>query len=148
MSVEHPALKNFSPTWEGFKHIAGKALKWGAIGAAAFVVVPMIISAVVGALPWFSSVGVAKFIGAASALQTGAIVGAVLGGISGAGSVFKAIDERRQDVMFDHDAAIVARQREAAFEQEQGKKIAMNNGQSFVSPNVGFGRQQDRGIGA
>lgn len=159
MSLEHPALKNFSPTWEGIKHVAGKALKWGAFAALAVGAVALLPAAFIGAVgsiplgigsvlsSVLGAVGVGTGAGIISgALLKGAVVGAVAGGISGLGGVGKAIDERKQDAVADYEQAMVSR--------ERGQMMAMQRGggqgyEGGVSPSAGYGRgrQADQGIG-
>ncbi len=143
MSSEHPALKNLSPTWEGIKHIGGKALKWAAIGAIALAIVPGIIGTGIGALiPSFlggSAAAGAGFFGL-GALQSGAILGGVAGGLLGVADVGKAIDERKQDAVADYEQAIVSRERAHLMAQQRGQGYS-----GGVSPSSGYGRARGQG---
>jgi hypothetical protein len=151
MASEHPALKDFSPTWEGFKHIAGKALKWAAIGAVVLGGVALIPAAGAGIIASAVNFVTGLFGVAAStpgttllltALTKGAAVGAVLGWISGVGGVAKAIEERKMDRIEMHENI-------EAYEEKRellSRQRAVYNGQGGnLSPNVGYGRGNDRG---
>lgn len=153
MSLEHPALKNFSSIWEGVKHVAGKALKWGAVAALAVGAVAMLPAGIGAGVMGIVSTIFGGSLGTATglavilpALKFGAVVGAVAGGISGLGGVGKAIDERKQDAVADYEQAMVSR--------ERGQMMAMQRGggqgyEGGVSPSAGYGRgrQADHGIG-
>lgn len=147
MSSEHPALKNFSPTWEGIKHVAGKALKWAAVGAAVVGLLAAAPALGVGALTtvasWFgytSTAGTAILVGG---LIKGATIGAVLGGISGVGGVGKAIEESRQDHIANHEQMVVFEERNRLLKRQRNVEYAQSGG---VSPNIAFGQGQDRGV--
>jgi|CXWL01.1.fsa_nt_gi hypothetical protein len=145
MSSEHPALKNFSPTWEGIKHIGGKALKWAAVGAIGLAVLPALLGAVAGSIPLLgglvggSAASGAGFFGL-GALQSGAIIGGVLGGILGVADVGKAVDERKQDAIADFEQAIVSRERAHLMAQQRGQGYS-----GGVSPSSGYGRARGQG---
>ncbi len=146
MSSEHPALKNFSPTWEGIKHVAGKALKWAAVGAAVVGLLAAAPALGVWALTtvasWFgytSTAGTAILVGG---LIKGATIGAVLGGISGVGGVGKAIEESRQDHIANHEQMVVFEERNRLLKRQRNVEYAQSGG---VSPNIAFGQGQDRG---
>lgn len=152
MASEHPALKDFSPTWEGFKHIAGKALKWAAWGAVALGLLALIPAASVGALGAVVEAAASFFgINAASSVGTsilmtgllkGATIGAVLGGITGVGGVGKAIEESRQDHIANHEQMVVFEERNRLLKRQRNVEYAQSGG---VSPNIAFGQGQDRG---
>lgn len=130
-SEEHPALKNFSPTWEGIKHVGGKILKWGALAAVAFAAGPALLGTIGGAiLPWAKAASGAQFLGL-PALQAGAWVGGLFGAITGISSIGKAIDERRQDVIADYEQNMLARERAVL--------LARGRGQSFANSEVSVG---------
>lgn len=123
---EHPALKNFSPTWESIKHVTSKVLTWGAIAAVAFAFGPAVISTIVSILPGVKMLGVAKAI-TLPALTTGATVGAIFGAIMGVSGLGKALDERRQDVIADGEQAMLARERQILLAQGRGQSFAPNS---------------------
>jgi hypothetical protein len=136
MALEHPALKNFSPTWEGIKHVAGKALKWaawGAVGLGALVIAPagiVGIGAKIASLVGIGqgTAGTALLIGG---LTKGATIGAALGAISGIAGVGKAIREGREDAIDDYDRNLLARERAVL--------LARGRGQSFANSEVSVG---------
>ncbi len=153
MSSEHPALKNFSPTWEGIKHIGGKALKYAAIGALTIGALAMLPGAAIGALSTLplgigsvlSGVFSVTGIGSGSAmigsgLLLGATVGGVAGGLLGAADVGKAVDERKQDAVADYEQAMVSRERAHLMAQQRGQGYS-----GGVSPSSGYGRGRGQG---
>ncbi len=153
MASEHPALKSFSPTWEGIKHVAGKALKWAAWGAAiaaVFIAAPALgIGALSKAATWVVSKLGGGAVGATVTevmtwgLAKGAVAGAVLGGLAGVGGVAKAIEERKEDHIADYERAVVHEERSELIKRQ---RVAYNGQGGSVSPNVSFGQGQDRGV--
>lgn len=131
MALEHPALKNFSPTWEGIKHVGGKILKWGALVAVAFAAGPALLGTIGGAiLPWAKALSGAQLLGM-PALQAGAVIGGLFGAITGLSSVGKAVAESREDAIDDYDRNLLARERAVL--------LARGRGQSFANSEVAVG---------
>jgi len=151
MAAEHPALKDFSPTWEGFKHIAGKALKWAAIGAVALGLLALIPAAGAGIIATAVNFVTGLFGVTAStpgttillaALTKGAMVGAVLGGISGVGGVAKAIEDRKMDKIEMHENLEAYNEKRELLDRQ---RVVYNGQGGNLSPNVNFGRGNERG---
>lgn len=144
MALEHPALKNFSPTWEGIKHVAGKALKWaawGAVGLGALVIAPAGIIGIGAKIVSLVGIGegtagMALLIGG---LTKGATIGAVLGAVSGVAGVGKAIREGQEDAIDDYDRNLLARERAVL--------LARGRGQSFANSEVAVGNVAYRAPG-
>ena len=151
MALEHPALKDFSPTWEGFKHVAGKALKWAALGAVVLGALVMAPAAITGLATtvagWFgltSAAGTSLLVGG---LIRGAVVGAALGAISGLGGVFKGVEEAKQDTIADYNMTLASKEREMYMAQARNKGFA-NSEVSVGNPAFrGRGQNQGQGIG-
>lgn len=148
MELEHPAVKNFSPTWEGIKHVAYKALKWavwGAVIAGVFVAAPaMGIKAGATFIKWISmgylGGGTAATDLAVWGLSHGALAGAVLGGLSGISGMEKAIEESRQDKIANYNQALIAHELQSSLKKP--RNIGLSGG---ISPEIGFGKGQERG---
>lgn len=140
--MDHPALKNFNTPWEAIKHVGGKALKWAAYGAIAFAVIPAIGAVLASILPFVTAPAAMSFF-AGGALQTGAIVGAIFGAVSGVGGLSKALDEKRLDTVADYDQAVVAKERAQLMAMQRGHGAG-----GGVSPGMGgYGRGPQPGVG-
>ncbi len=130
MSSEHPALKEFSLTWEGIKHVGSKMLKGIVYGAAilgGLAVIPGVGAGLVGLLGSLVKVGSATGAMAAvtvPALKFGAMVGGILGAVSGISSLGKAIGEREQDVIADYEQNMLARERAVLLSRGRGQSFA------------------------
>jgi hypothetical protein len=134
--MRHPALKNFSSTWEAVKIVGSKALKWAAVGAVALGGLALIPAAPLGILSSVvtfltgaeSSMGMATIV---AGLIKGATIGGILGAVKGVGGVSKALEDRKQDVIADYEQANVANERAQlmarAPSQAVGSQISYNN---------------------
>lgn len=145
--MEHPADKGFNSTWEGFKHIASKAIKAAVLGAIVFAFVPAIVGSIGGGLAsYFSVKAGAGFAWSAisPALSFGALVGGALGAISAVGGLNDAIEDARFDNRANYDQARVSAERERML--GRGQRVAMAGGVS--SPSVGMGAIRSQGLGA
>ncbi len=147
MSSEHPALKNFSSTWEGIKHVGGKILKWGALAAVAFAAGPALLGMIGGAiLPFAKALSGAQFLGL-PALQAGAVVGGLFGAITGISSVGKAVAESRDDAIADYEQNMLARERAVLLSRGRGQSFA--NSEAAIG-NVAYrapGKNQGMSVG-
>jgi hypothetical protein len=152
MAAEHPALKDFSPTWEGFKHIAGKILKWGAISAAiaaVFVAGPALgIGALSKVGTWIAGIFGGTEVGASATavltwgLMKGAALGAVLGGLVGFSGVAKAIEDRKMDKIEMYENVEAYNEKRELLDRQ---RVVYNGQGGNLSPNVNFGRGNERG---
>lgn len=140
--MEHPGLKNFNPTWETIKHVGGKALKWAAVTALVVGAAPIALGGLVGILPGLSVFQGAAWLGA-GALQSGAMIGAALGAISGVGGLGDALENRKQDAIADYEQAQVSRERAQMMARSAGQSVPSGG----VSPSAGYGRTSQQGVG-
>lgn len=139
MALEHPALKNFSPTWEGIKHFGKTMLKGAAYGAAGLAA----LSFIVPVTPLVTLIGALtpSFLGGSAAgafvatilpiMKAGAIAGGAIGAVSGVAGVGKAIREGQEDAIDDYDRNLLARERAVL--------LARGRGQSFANSEVAVG---------
>lgn len=151
--ANHPAMKDFSPTWEGFKHVLKKAVKWAVIGALvggiAAAAIPFIGGAALSWIPWIGEAVVggigAKF--AAGALGLGAAT-AVVGAISGFGEAHDAIDEAREKRIAGYER--LETRALTVQKVKNGLAVASNQGQGVpVSSGLGIGmggKPQEKGL--
>ena len=152
MAAEHPALNGFNATWEGFKHIAGKILKWAAIGAAiatVFSALPALgIGGASSAASWLSGLLGGGKVGATVmevltwGLAKGAVLGAVLGGMVGFSGVAKAIEDRKMDKIEMHENLEAYNEKRELLDRQ---RVVYNGQGGNLSPNVNFGRGNERG---
>lgn len=155
---EHPGLKNFNQPLEYIKHVAGKAIKWGAIAALIGGLAVGLIPGAFTALGSFTSLipGVGATVtnwfasGALTSFMTGAIwagmAGGAIGAISGMADAGDAVDEAAEQRIAAYERREVRQQRLAMLDQrrEQARLNMAQRAQAMgLTPGHGLPMEMD-----
>lgn len=142
--------QGFSSSWEGIKHVAGKALKWAGYGALIMGVIALPVASVAGAaggvlgLFGVGSGSAAALSALAGPLSFGAYIGGAFGAVKGIATMGEAVEDARDDYRSQAQQQELAQQRRALMAQSRSQAVA-NGYSAGVSPNVGFGQSAGRG---
>lgn len=160
---QHPALQGFSRTWESIKFVAGKTLRWMALGA---IILGIGFCIIGGAVPAVGAVlgslvpgwlGGALLVGKSTAafasvakagLAWGAIGGAVFGALKGIAGAGEAVEDALQDRISDYNLnrATNERRQVMAAQRQQGLVAAAGQASGPVAPTIGrSGPESGRG---
>jgi len=172
-SEKHPAIRNFNRTAFQIKHVIGKILKWGAIGAvggalfagalgalglvaggwltpvigiaAAILSHVPIIGAAVG---WMAGgIGSAALSGLLYLGAAGAVGGSLLGAVTSLSGAGEAADQEEERLIAAYERREARHERLAALEQRRDEQAAVNARMeqgTGLRPNAPMGRPRGR----
>jgi hypothetical protein len=149
--LQHPgSLSTMGKIWEGFKHVAGKALKWAAgvalVGGAIAALVLLPGSALVSLFSTGTGVALESGI-IVKGLLFGGAIGGILGAVKGLGGMPDAIKEADAESITNYERGEARQARMSAMQMQSAKQeLAMAReaqeigGQSLPGRDQGMGR--------